>query len=100
MVEGAPATFTLTAAPVPLSATTVSLDWQYFASRTVGTPPATVTFDAGSGAASVTVRTVDNQVRDGDIYFRVIISSRTASPRNAYAPGLDPVELIDVTDND
>jgi hypothetical protein len=98
--EGSPVVFTMTADPVPLSAITVSLEWRYPPARTVGEPPATVTFDAGSSTASFRVLTINNLIEDGDSTLQVVIGRDTISASNAYGLGLHPITTVTIEDDD
>ncbi|MDE0025387.1 MAG: hypothetical protein OXP69_13340 [Spirochaetaceae bacterium] len=97
VTESAPVSFTFTADPVPLSATTVALAWRYRPGR-FGDRPETVTFAAGSGTASVTVQTIASAGADRNLFLRLVISRRTAAPDNAYGIGEHPVMHVTIDD--
>ena len=59
IVEGATASWTLSATPAPTAELTVNLNWTQSGSFLPGTPPQTVTIPV-SGAATVSVDTVDD----------------------------------------
>jgi len=99
VTEGTPVSFTFTADPVPLSATTVALAWRYRPGR-FGDRPATVTFAAGSGTASVTVQTIANGVADRNLFLRLVISRSAAAANNAYGIGFHPVMHVTIEDDD
>ena len=99
VTEGTPALFTLTAQPVPDSDLKVALRWQCDGRFLVERPPATVTLDAGSSTASITIDTVDDDEPGGAHYIRVHVAKHAASESNPY--GVDgPSAIVDVTDND
>ena len=108
VTEGTPVVFTLTADPVPQTATTVALAWQYDADRilagpeaTVGQrPPETITFDAGVGTASITILTINNLIADGDTCLKVRVVRDAASASNPYGLGTSPHGKVCIEDDD
>jgi len=100
VIEGNPASFTLTAEPAPESDLTVSMTWSYDRARIDGEPPEEITFTAGSSTASFTVQTVDNDESDGDDRITVGLSKRKSRRGNNYGLGFNPGACVEIEDDE
>ena len=94
IVEGAEASWTLSAAPAPATQLTVDLHWTESGSVLPELRPPNVTIPA-SGTATVSVATVDDDTDepDGTVTLRVAVGS-------GYTVGTPESVTITVTDND
>ena len=94
VTEGAAASWTLSATPVPTTELTVDLDWTQSGSFLPGTRPQTVTIPV-SGTVTVSIDTVDNSTDepDGTVTLSVVAGS-------GYAVGTPNTATIAVADND
>ncbi len=77
VTEGSPAEFTLTRNGDAESALTVDVSVTESGSMLSGTPPATVTFDAGSSTAELSVATEDDKVEEPASVVTATVSSGT-----------------------
>ena len=94
VTEGNPVTFTLTAAPPPVSPLTVDVSWAEDGEFLTPSRPQTVTIPA-SGTATLTAGTVDDGTDepDGSVTATVVAGS-------GYTVGSTDSATVEVTDND
>ena len=94
VVEGAPATFTLTAAPTPRAEVVVSISWTEEGSYITGTRPQTVVIGT-SGTATTSVDTDDDDSAEADGSVTLAVNEG-----DSYRVGSTSVATVVVTDND
>ena len=95
VTEGAGASYTLTASPVPGMNLTVNIGVAEVGDYIKGTAPTSVTFPAGSATASLSIPTDDDSADEADGSVTVTLESGTG-----YSVGSTASDSVTVQDND
>ena len=95
VIEGTSATFTITASSAPTTAITVSVSVTEDGAVISGTPSSTVTIDANTTTATLTVDTVNDQADEGASKITAEVETGTG-----YTVGSSSSASVTVNDND
>ncbi len=99
VTEGTAAAFTLTRAGILTAALTVGVTVSEDGDMLSGTPPTSVTFEANSATAELSLATVDDAASEADSVVTVTVNADTASTAT-YVPGTPAAATVTVNDNE